>query len=99
MVKGPLGLPHIRKTEFVYYVIAERPGVAQVPLLKTLFAAGAEAGDVGPGCLEIVKGIERVFVRKVVVGAEILLGVDVVIETKCRLVRTVAAGKNGLEES
>ena len=86
MIENTLRFAHVGETELVNEVVADSPGMAQIPLLEALLAAGSEPWDVGSCSLKVVEGIESIFVLEIVVGAEVLFVINVVIETKGRLI-------------
>jgi len=65
--------------------------MAEVDLLDALLGASAEPRDIGATGLELGEGVERSVVSKVVIGAELLLGVDPVVQSNGELVGTIAA--------
>src|ERR1039458_3912415 len=70
--------------------------MAGVELLVARAHIGAEAGDIGARILEIVEGLQQLVVGVIVVEAEILVVIDVVIESEGELILIVGAGGDGL---
>src|ERR1043166_5066881 len=94
---GSLRLAHVGEVKFIHQAVAESPRVSEVVLLKTLFDAGAEARHVRACSLKIIEWIEKIFVSEIVVGAEILLVVDAMVEPRRQLVLTVTCVQDRLK--
>jgi hypothetical protein len=73
--------------------------MTQVPLLETLLGVRSKSRNVGTGCLEIVEGAKCELIGEVVIGTELLLVVDAMIEPDCRLIRAVLPSLNRLKEA
>ena len=53
MLEGPLRFTIVVEAEFVHRGVADGPGVADVPLLKSLVGDGAETGHICAGRFEL----------------------------------------------
>src|SRR5271166_2411518 len=96
MLERKLTFTHVGKARFVDQRIADGPGVAGIVLLVSRSNLCAEAWHVRAGSLEIVKRLKLVVVGEIVIEAEILMIVDVMVESKSELIRIVETGGNRL---
>src|ERR1700689_4267309 len=97
VLERALALAVVVEMKFVDRVVAERPGVGNIPLLKAFSDDTAEARDVGAGQFEERKRLQRAVVVKVVVDAEVLLVSQPVIDLHCEVVAALGLRRNGFD--
>src|ERR1035437_974551 len=96
MLEGQLAFTHVSEAELVDDIVRDRPGVAGIELMIARADVGAETRNIRPRCLEVIERLKIRIVGKVVVEAEILPGVDVVIEAEGELILSISADGYGL---
>src|SRR5580704_2355849 len=96
MVEAALPLAEIVKAEFVDGGRANRPGVAQVPLLVAGLEDRAETRNVGTRGLEIRERTGRVIIVEIVVGRELLCVGDLLVEPNGELVLAFVVIRNAV---
>src|SRR5208282_1314120 len=80
MLKCLLALAIVIEAELVHRVVADRPGVSNVPLLEALRHNVSEAGEIGACQFEAGKGVERAIVVEIVIEAQVLLFIQPVVD-------------------
>ena len=96
MLESQLPFAHVGEASFIDQGVGNGPGVAGIVLLIAGADVGAKARDIRARSLEIVEGLKIRVVGEVVVEAEVLPGVDVMIEADGELVLGVSADRYGL---
>src|SRR5450755_1312199 len=96
MLESQLPFPQVCNPELIDERIADCPGVAWVPLLKTLLYDRAKARNVRSRSLEVVERRMRGSVGEIIVDAQILSIIDLVIHAERELVLIVSLGRNTL---
>ena len=86
MLEGPLRFTVVVEAELVNGCVVDGPGMANVPLLKSLVSYRSEAGHIRPGRFKLSKRRHEVMIVKVIVEAQVLTAADAVIEPECELV-------------
>ena len=69
VLKGALRFTVVVKAELVHRCIADSPGMADVPLLKTLISDGAKTGHIRPGRLKLREGRNQMIIVEIVIKA------------------------------
>ena len=80
VLKRPLRFAIVVETELIHGRIADRPGMADVPLLKSLVGNRPKTGDIRAGCLELREWGDEMVIIKIVVKAEVLLAIEAVVK-------------------
>src|SRR5579872_6227678 len=70
--------------------------MAEVPLLVAQVVVIAKTGDVGAGCFEVVVGLKRKPIVKVIVRGEALMIVNPMVESRRELIGIVGSNRNDL---
>src|SRR6478752_2260501 len=99
MQKCPLALAEIAEAEFVDCTVTQSPGMAEVDLLNALLSAGSESRDIGATGFEFGESIKGRVLSEVVISAELLLGIDPVVQAHSELVRVIATDGNSGERT
>ena len=77
------------EAELVHGCVADGPGMADVPLLKALVGDGAETGHIRAGGLKLRKWRNQMIIIKIVIEAEVLLIIEPMVNSQCKLVATL----------
>ena len=99
MEEVALRFAKISKAELIYQGITQRPIVADVPLLKTLFGDSSETWHIGAAGLEPRKRIKLIGIVKIVVSAKVLLVIDAMVKLKRDLIGALPRNRCSLKES
>src|SRR4029077_20273149 len=91
MIEIPLRLAKIVKSNLVDRRRADRPGVAQIPLLRARLEDCPETGERSSGSLKNGKRIGPAIVIEIIVGGELLYTGDAVVESDCELIGLLAS--------
>ena len=86
MIQIRLAFPEIVEAEFVHSVCAERPGVAEIPLLRAGREKRPKSRNVRAGGLKGGERIGRGIVLEIVVSRELLGAADFVVHADGELV-------------
>src|SRR2546425_4631824 len=97
MQEAELAFTEIGETSLVDSSGIQRPGMREVPLLKSLVRDRAEAGKVGAPGLKLCKRIQLVVIGEIVIRIELLAVVDPVVQAQSELVSVIVPVGNGLE--
>ena len=87
-------LPEVRETKIVNGAVVDGPCVTQIPLLETLLGDCSEAGKVGAASLETRKGINQVGIVEIVIGTQVLLVIDAMIDLRRELISPLAGNRS-----
>src|SRR6266852_3910126 len=85
-LEGSLCLAVVVEAEFVDHCVADRPGMADVPLLKSLVGTRAESRHIRARGLELREWRDQVMIVEIVIKAEVLLVVEAMIKLHGELV-------------
>src|SRR5258708_29376167 len=88
-LEGALSFAIVVEAEFVDRCVADRPRVADVPLLKPLVDNGPETGHIRARSLELREWGNLVVIVVIIIKAEILLTVKAVVQPQRSLVATL----------
>src|SRR5713226_4975481 len=88
-LEGPLRFTIVVEAELVHRRVADGPGMADVPLLKSLVGNGAETGHIRARRLELREWGDQMVIIKIVIKAEVLLVIEAVVNPYGELVRTL----------
>src|SRR5437870_7177376 len=84
MQEAELAFTEIGETSLVDSSGIQRPGMREVPLLKSLVRERAEAGKVGAPGLKLCKRIQLVVIGEIVIRIELLAVVYPVVQAQSR---------------
>src|SRR6266403_2792809 len=93
MLEGLLCFAIVVEAELIHCGVVDRPGSTEVPLLESLVGGRSETGHVRAGSLELRKRRDYVVIIEIVVKAEVLFGIEPVIDLDRKLV--AASGLHG----
>src|SRR4030095_13410736 len=98
MLKSSLRFAIVVEAEFIHRTVVDSPGMADVPLLESLFSDRSETGHVRAGSLKLRKRRNYVVIVEIVVEAEVLFVIDAMIDSYRELVATGGLDGNSLNE-
>ena len=99
MLERSLPFAIVVKAELVNRCVVKRPGMGNIPLLKTFVNNGTEARNARSGGLKYRKRRDQVVIVKIVVNAEVLITIDAVIKPDRKLVAALRLHWGGNESA
>ena len=90
---------HIGEAGLIHQSIGDGPGMAQVPLLKTIVIKVAKAGNSRTGRLEFVVGLQLTDIVEIVINAETLVAGNLLIKAHGELISVIGTHWHGLVQT
>src|SRR6185437_1786814 len=95
VLKRTLSFTVVDEAELVHSRIVDGPGMAYVPLLKSLVSYRSEAGHISARRLELGKWRHQMVIVKVVIEAEVLAAADSMIKADSELITPLRLNRCG----